>query len=89
MKRIEWPRSYADIVEPKIAQLEALVRVNALSLLRGVWTITCDKCHQNFEITLTAEGIGNLLSLKYMDIECQNPNCERIEEDYPDINEAG
>jgi len=64
---------YAANIQPKISQLEASARLNALNLLKGPWTITCAKCGLSFQMEVTTEGLGNLLSSKHMQVECQNP----------------
>jgi len=76
LERIEWPSWYAATVEPRIAQLEDLARINALNLLKGVWTVTCDKCGQIFKTELKTEGLDVLLRAGYVYVECQNPNCK-------------
>jgi hypothetical protein len=62
-------------VEPKIDQLEASIRANVLDVLKSIWTITCDKCHQSFNMNLTSEHIAVLLKSEYIEVECQNVNC--------------
>ena len=73
--RIEWPTWYTTTVKPKIEQLEASAYTNALNFLKGPWTVICDKCGQSFRIDLTAENLGHLLSLRYIEVECRNPDC--------------
>jgi chromosome segregation ATPase len=75
LKNVEWPNWYAVNVEPKIVQLEASFRENALNLLKSPFIITCDKCGQRFEIKLTAKDLEGLLRRGYTEVECQNPNC--------------
>jgi len=75
LKRVEWPKWYHVNVEPKIAQLEALIRANVLDVLESIWTITCDKCRQSFNMNLTSEHIAVLLRSEYIEVECQNVNC--------------
>ncbi len=76
LKTNEWPRWYNSNIEPKVARLEGLIRDNSLKMLKGPWTITCDKCGLKFgDIELTSEGIGDIIRTGNVEIECQNPNC--------------
>jgi len=45
------------------------------TLLRGPWTITCDKCGTRFQLQLTVEGVENLVRYGEIVAECVNPNC--------------
>ena len=72
----EWPRWYSANIEPRIAELEAQARQNALQLLKGPWTFTCDRCQTKFDAELTASGIEGLLAKGQVNMECTNPACE-------------
>jgi len=71
----EWPKWYEKHVAPKIIELESKIRINALTMLRGPWNITCDKCGIKFQVQLTETGLEQLLRTGMTEIECINPNC--------------
>ena len=71
---IEWPRWYKAIVKPKARELEAKILTNTLKLLKGPWTISCDKCATKQTVELTPEEIEILLRYGWVVVECQNPN---------------
>jgi chromosome segregation ATPase len=75
LKSVEWPNWYRINVEPRIRELESKATSNAIAMLRGPWTITCDKCGQKFETNLTSEGMESLLRFSFAYLECQNPLC--------------
>jgi DNA repair exonuclease SbcCD ATPase subunit len=84
MMEIEWPKWYEINIEPKVIELERKINANVMSLLRGPWLITCDKCGmkqaveltpERMEILLRPERMEILLRNGYVLIECQNPNC--------------
>lgn len=77
---VEWPNWLAKNVEPKLSELGAKIRENAFELLRGPWrSIRCDRCGtEQEELILTEQGIGDLLSLDYIEKECTNPNCKDL-----------
>jgi len=72
---VEWPNWLTNNVEPKIRTLEEAINTNALSLLKGPWPITCDKCGQIDSREITPKGIEMLLKNRYLEIECENPSC--------------
>jgi len=66
---------YSIYVEPRIRELESKATSNAMSMLRGPWYVTCDKCGTRLRVELPAEGIESLLRTGNVMIECANPNC--------------
>lgn len=48
-------------IQPRIAELERKVSENALQLLKGPWTFTCEGCGTKFDDELTSFGIEGLL----------------------------
>jgi len=75
LKVVEWPKWHTEFVEPKIAELEALIRENALNQLKGTWSMPCDKCGTSLKIELSAEHIASLLRLGSIEVPCPNPQC--------------
>jgi hypothetical protein len=75
LKEIELPIWYNTYVEPRIMQLEAKIKDNALKALEGPWNITCDRCKTKLSVKINAYSIEYLLSKGYIEIECVNPNC--------------
>jgi len=76
LKNEEWPKWFNANIEPRIAELQAKVNANALQLLKGPWTFTCDRCGTRFDAEVTAEGIEQLLRSGQVKSECANPQCE-------------
>lgn len=72
---VEWPNWYKVNVEPQIRMLQSKVMNNVFKALEGPWTITCDKCRIRFSVSLTPEGIKNLIKNDFVEVECQNINC--------------
>ena len=74
---IEWPNWLETNVKPKLSDLEAKVKENAIGMLRGPWLIKCDRCGtKQKEIELTERGISDLLSIGHVEKECVNPDCK-------------
>jgi len=71
-----WPVWFRENIEPRVTELERKVNENALQLLRGSWTFTCDRCGTKFDDELTSFGIEELLRKGQVQIECINPACE-------------
>jgi hypothetical protein len=68
----EWPNYYRENIEPKVRELETKIKTNALSVLKGPWTIVCYICgkrQDNIEIN-TSDGIQSLLVNGYVDLKC-------------------
>jgi len=61
-------------VEPKARELKAKIFTNPLKLLKGPWTISCDKCATKQTVEFTPRGIESLLRYGFEVVECQNPN---------------
>jgi len=76
LKNEEWPGWFNANMEPRIAELERKLNENALQLLRGPWTFTCDRCGTTFGDELTAFGVEGLLTKGQVQIECVDPACE-------------
>jgi hypothetical protein len=72
LKNVEWPSWYALNVEPTVRQLESLARENALEMIEGPWSVTCNICGLNQEARLTAQGVARLLKTGKVNIECSN-----------------
>ena len=72
---VAWPNWLMYNVEPKIRTIEEAINTNALSLLKGPWNITCDKCGTTESKEITPEGIEILLRKGYVETECVNPSC--------------
>jgi hypothetical protein len=62
-------------VQPKIGELEALIRENALNQLKGTWSLCCDKCGRPFKTELRGEHIEKLLRFGFIQVPCPNPQC--------------
>lgn len=75
LKSVEWPSWYRLNVEPKIRELEDKISTNAIKLLKGPWSITCNQCGGGQSIEFTQQGIESLLRNGYVEVECENPNC--------------
>ena len=71
-----WPAWHRENVEPRIAELENKIRADALQLLRGPWTFTCDQCGTRSNAELTATEIEKLLRTGQIKVACGNPDCE-------------
>jgi DNA repair exonuclease SbcCD ATPase subunit len=75
LERVEWPKWYAEVVQPKIGELEALIRENALNQLKGTWSLCCDKCGRPFKTELRGEHIEKLLRFGFIQVPCPHPQC--------------
>lgn len=75
LKNVELPLLYAANVEPKIKQLISLARDNAIKMIKGPWSVTCNICGLNLEAELTSKGIADFLSTGYILIKCSNQSC--------------
>lgn len=73
---IEWPRWLETNVKPKLSDLEAKIKENAIGMLRVPWRIRCDRCGTEQDIELTERGISDLLSGGHVEKECVNPDCK-------------
>jgi len=71
----EWPAWYQANVEPKVLELENKININAVQLLRGPWTFTCDRCGTTAEDELTAGEIEQLIRAGQIKVACANPDC--------------
>jgi len=74
---VEWPNWYNANIKPKLSDLEAKIKENAILILRGPWrNIKCDRCGTELgEIELTEQGMSDLLSRGHVEIECENFDC--------------
>lgn len=64
------------MVGPRAARLEAEIRSNVLELIKRAWSISCDNCGTELELSLTAAGMESLLRLGFMMVECGNQTCK-------------
>ncbi len=75
MKKEEWSSWFRLNVEPSAEALKSTILTNALRLLKGPWTITCDKCGTVGSKELTPREIQDLLLNMPVTVECINPKC--------------
>jgi len=71
-----WPAWFNKNVHPRISELEGRANENALQLLKGPWTLTCDRCGTKSSTELTAFGVEELLRKGKVQVECDNPACQ-------------
>ena len=76
LKSVEWPAWYKMNVEPKIGELESMIRTQILDLMVGIWNIRCDKCGTEQSMQLSPFGIEKLLSEGKILFECFEPGCK-------------
>ncbi len=64
----------------KLSDLEAKIKVNAIRALEGPWRgIKCDRCGvERGAFKLTEDGISDMLTMEYIELECINPHCEDL-----------
>lgn len=75
LKEVEWPKWFRANVEPRVRELENKIYSNVFKLLRGPWTITCDRCGSKRRVEFTPQGVKELLRNGYIYVECTNPEC--------------
>jgi len=77
---VEWPNWYSANVKPKLSDLKAKIKVNAIRALEGPWRgIKCDRCGvEQGAFKLTEDGISDMLTMGYIEPECINPHCEDL-----------
>jgi len=75
LKAVEWPTWYKMNVEPKIVELESMIKADALRFFTGVWNIPCDKCGTKQSFQLTSVGIEELLTKGKIALKCVQINC--------------
>jgi hypothetical protein len=65
-------------VEPRIKEPEDKISMNAIKLLKGPWSITCNQCGGEQSIEFAHQRIESLLRSGYVEVECENPNCRLL-----------
>lgn len=73
---IEWPRWYGANIKPKLSDLEAKIKDNAIGMLRRPWQIKCDKCGTERKFEPTEQDIADLLYRNVVFVPCDNPDCK-------------
>lgn len=76
LKSIEWPNWLKTRVEPRSKELEGKIVTNTFRLLRGPWTIRCDKCGTIETLQFQTKEIEHLLRTGCIMVDCANPNCK-------------
>jgi hypothetical protein len=72
----KWPAWLQANIAPKIADLESKIYSGVFDLLRGPWTLTCDRCTTSTGIELTLEEIEQMLRTGQLRVACVNPACD-------------
>jgi hypothetical protein len=77
---VEWPNWYNANIKPKLSDLEAKIKVNAIRALEGpLGGVKCDRCGADQgAFKLTEDGISDMLTRGYVEPECINPHCEDL-----------
>jgi len=57
-------------VKRSFVPLDRIMPENALKMMEGPWSFTCNICGVNLQREITAKGIADLLSIGYVLIEC-------------------
>lgn len=73
---VAWPAWFNKNIHPRIAELETRAKENALELLKGPWTFTCDRCGTRFNDELSAFGVEELVRKGEVRVDCDNPACQ-------------
>lgn len=76
MKSTERHKWLNENVEPRVTELEERILTNALRLIEGPWDIACDKCNTEQSKNFAPQEITELLSTRYVEVECVNPDCK-------------
>ena len=75
LKNVEWPQWFKANIDPNVRGLEKKIVDNALSQLKGPWTIHCGKCNEQQNVVFTSREVADLMMKNYVVIDCQNPDC--------------
>ena len=70
LKKRDWPNYFHLNIEPKMRELEAKMQSNVFKTLATRFPITCIKCGDNTHLTLSPEGITDILRNGYFKYEC-------------------
>ena len=72
IKKREWSAWFSLNIEPKMKELEAKMRDNAIKALQGPWAFTCKDCgYSRDNMILLPEGIAELMKNGYIKYKCE------------------
>lgn len=74
----QWLQWLKTNVEPKAKYLENKIEQNVFALLRGPWTIICDKCGAKGDFEFAQEHVEQLIGQRFIMVECPNPDCKGL-----------